>query len=379
MSQVIIIGAGIVGLSHAWMAAKRGHSVTVFERHSKAQGATIRNFGMVWPVGQPPGEALAIAKNSRALWVEFAQESGLWLNLCGSIHLAHRPDELEVLREFAEIAPPQGYDVQLLTPNEIMTKAPGANPDGLLGGLWSRMECGVNPRVAVATLANWLSAKFGVDIRFSSRVISIQSGSNGPLVHLENGELRASDRVIVATGCDFQELFPIQFANSGVKSCKLQMLATQAQPAAWRIGPHLASGLTLRHYDNFRICSSLKALCHRIAEESPDLDKFGIHVMASQTEDGRVILGDSHEYGFDISPFDKEIIDELILKELRKVIYLPNWQIAERWHGIYAKYPGGFTFESQPLPGVHVSTGTGGSGMTMSMGIADRFWMSQPR
>jgi glycine/D-amino acid oxidase-like deaminating enzyme len=96
--------------------------------------------------------------------------------------------------------------------------------------------------------------------------------------------------------------------------------------------------------------------------------------MASQTEDGRVILGDSHEYGSDITPFNKEIIDDLILDELRKVIFLPNWQIAERWHGIYAKYPGGFAFESQPLPGVHVSTGTGGSGMTMSMGIADRFW-----
>jgi len=374
MSQVTIIGAGIVGLSHSWMAAKCGHSVTVHERHANAQGATIRNFGMVWPIGQTHGEALAIAQTSRSLWLEFAKDSGLWINPCGSIHLAHRADELEVLREFAEVGPPLGYEVKLLTPAQTLAKAPGANPNGLLGGLWSETECGVNPRFAVATLARWLSAKLGVKIHFSSKVTSVESGDKGPLVNLDNGQVLESDCVVVATGSDFRDLFPNQFANSGVKSCKLQMLATKAQPDAWRIGPHLASGLTLRHYDNFRICGSIKSLCQRIAAESPELDKFGIHVMASQTEDGRVILGDSHEYGSDITPFDKEIIDHLILDELRKVIFLPNWQIAERWHGIYAKYPGGFAFESQPLPGVHVSTGTGGSGMTMSMGIADRFW-----
>ena len=374
MSQVTIIGAGIVGLSHAWMAAKRGHSVTVHERNPIAQGATVRNFGMVWPVGQPPGEPLEVAKRSRDLWLEFASDSGLWLTTCGSIHLAHNSDELEVLREFAEIGPPLGYDVKLLTPIQTIAKAPGANPNGLLGGLWSGTECGVNPRLAVARLADWLSAKFGVNIRFSSRVLSVESGTKGPMVNLEDGQSIESDCVVVATGSDFQELFPKQFAQSGVKSCKLQMLATKTQLNGWRIGPHLASGLTLRHYDNFRICSSIKTLRQRIANESPHLDKFGIHVMASQTEDGRVILGDSHEYGSDISPFDKDAIDSFILEELRKVIFLPNWQIEERWHGIYAKYPAGFAFESEPLPGVHVSTGTGGSGMTMSMGIADRFW-----
>lgn len=369
--NVAIVGAGIFGLAHAWSAAKRGHRVTIVERSQRASGASIRNFGMVWPIGQPAGVYHEIALSSRNAWLELASATKVWVNPCGSIHLAHRADEWTVLQEFAGLAPQLGFDCELLSAEQVQKRTPAANPQGLLGGLVSSTECCVNPPSVIRSLPAWLTEAHGVEFHFGATITAI----DGQRL-VGHSVQEKFDRIVVCSGTDVSTLYPQSFKQSVLRLCKLQMMKTVPQSGQWKLGPHLASGLTLRHYSCFEACASLSSLRQRIASETPELDRYGIHVMASQNDTGSVILGDSHEYDGDVEPFDKQVIDELMLRELGRIICLPNWKIAERWHGYYCKNPNGPEFTAEPEPGVSIHTGAGGSGMTMAFGLAERHWES---
>lgn len=365
--DVAVIGGGIVGLAHAWMAARRRLRVLLLERTAAAEGASVRNFGMIWPIGQPAGELQTLALRSRELWLELGSLGVVEVEQCGSIHLAHRRDELAVQEEFCGLGT---HGARMLAAREVAEHSPLANPDGLLGGMYSPTEMRVDPRTASARLARWLAESQQVECRFGVSAIAVEDH----VVRASDGRRWRADRIVVASGSDLKTLFPETLGASGLVLCKLQMLKSVAQPAASHPAPHLASGLTLRHYAAFHDCPTLKTLQARIDRETPDLPRYGIHVMASPFPNGEVILGDSHEYGDEISPFDKSEIDDLILRESRKVFRLSDWTIRQRWHGVYAKHPSLPVFEQPAAEGVHVFVGTGGAGMTMSFGLAERAW-----
>ncbi|ETI06568.1 FAD-dependent oxidoreductase, partial [Bordetella pertussis] len=83
--DVVVVGAGMLGIAHAWAAARRGLSVAVVERSQRAHGATIRNFGQVLVTGQAPGVMARHARQSRELWLELAAGAGVHVRANGSL------------------------------------------------------------------------------------------------------------------------------------------------------------------------------------------------------------------------------------------------------------------------------------------------------
>ena len=361
-----MIGGGILGLAHAWTVARRGHSVTLFERGLAASGASIRNFGMIWPIGQPAGEMHQMALRSREIWLDVLNAASLPYHPTGSVHLAYTHDEADVLREFAEIGPAAGYVCEWLSAPSVLDRTGAVQPEELKGGLWSATELTVDPRVTIARLPEFLR-EAGVATRFGETVTRIDL----PRIETGSGGFEA-DAAIVCSGDDFETLFPGVFQTSGLTRCKLQMMRTAPQPDGWQLGPALAAGLTLRFYKSFQICSSLAPLKKRIAVEKPEYEKYLIHVLVSQTADGAITLGDSHEYGPCVDIFNKTEIDDLILREAETFLRLPDFEIAQRWQGVYSLHPDKPYFEAGPARGVRIVTAPGGSGMTLSFGIAER-------
>jgi D-hydroxyproline dehydrogenase subunit beta len=355
MHEVAIVGAGIIGLAHAYHFAKRGDRVRVYERSPRAQGASIRNFGMLWPIGQPKGERAELAMRSAEIWREVLEVSQLWSDPCGSLHLAYEADEEAVAQEFASAEPTRG---EWIDPAAVATLSPAAKQQGLRGALHSKHERIVDPRLVIRLLPDFLEERYGVEFHFAHAVRDCRA-------------LKA-DIVIVANGADFESLYPELFAKSELTRVKLQMLRTVPQPEGWRLGPALAAGLTMRFYQSFAQCPSLPLLARRFAESMPEFDRWGIHVMASQMPDGSITLGDSHEYGLEIDIFNKEEIDALILDYLQRFVKFPNPQIAQRWNGIYAKRFDAPYWIAEAEPGVKIVNGLGGAGMTLSFGLAEK-------
>lgn len=361
-----VIGAGIVGLAHAYHLARRGRKVVVIERDPIALGASVRNFGMLWPIGQPAGERRGLARRSLAIWLDILGQAGLWHRRAGSLHLAYHGDEMQVLHEFLEAGGGRGEPYEWLDPAEVRGLAPRVRADGLLGALWSPEEVCVDPREVLAGLPGWLGRQFGVSFRFEECAVDVRSGS----VSTARDRLEV-ERVWVCSGDELRVLFPDALRESGLARCKLQMMRSQPSGPESSIGPMLAGGLTLRHYAAFRDCPGLAAVSERVARESPWFDRFGIHVMVAQNGRGELTIGDSHEYGPEVDPFDKAEIESRILDYLGRFLDVPGLKIVSRWHGTYAKHPSEPYVILDPCAGVRIVTGLGGAGMTLSFGVAD--------
>ena len=363
--DVAVIGAGIVGLATAYAAACKGLKTIVFERNPRAVGASVRNFGLVWPIGQPAGPLFDRAMHSREIWLDIAAASGIQVKQNGSLQLAYHDDEVAVLNDFFKRAESAGYQVKMLTPNEVAAYSPAVKKEGLKAGLWSATECTVSPRQAIPQLAQYLEKELDVIFCFGTAVTHVDTG-----ILSDFHDIWHAERIFICSGADFETLYPRVYRESGITKCKLQMLRTGPQAADWQLGPSLCAGLTLLHYNSFAHLQSLAPVRERYDLENPDFARYGVHVLVSQNHHGEIILGDSHEYGWDVSPFDSEAINQLILSYLKTFAHFPDAAIAETWHGVYPKLPGRTDFVQEVEPGVWIVNGLSGAGMTMSFGLA---------
>jgi D-hydroxyproline dehydrogenase subunit beta len=364
-ADIAIVGAGIVGLAHAYMALRKGYKVVLFERDQFAVGASVRNFGLVWPIGQEPGINLDRALKAREHWIEVAREAGFWIHQNGSLHLAYHEDEWQVLQEFVSLYRDISYKCSLLDVGDMVRKSPIIRYQGLRGGLWSETEATVYAREAVRKIPVWLQEKFGLIIKYGNVVREISL----PLIKTAR-ETWKVNKVIICSGADFETLYPEVFDQHPVSKCKLQMMKAVPEKKIV-LGPTLCAGLTLRHYSAFSKCMSLTKLDARYDALEKQYKDHGIHVLVAQNSEGDLIIGDSHHYSRTVEPFDNEQVNQLILDYLNSFIEMGKIKITERWNGVYPKVQEATTLILEPEPGVMIVNGFGGAGMTLSFGVAE--------
>ncbi|MCY1413317.1 FAD dependent oxidoreductase [compost metagenome] len=125
------------------------------------------------------------------------------------------------------------------------------------------------------------------------------------------------------------------------------------------------------HYGAFADLPEAKALQAQIEAHSPHLQTHGIHLLISPTPHGELIIGDSHDYGQDASPFNAEQVDEWMI-ELAEQTLGGRIKVVERWQGVYgARGPGPFSL-LQVVPGLNAALMHTGVGMSVGPALAER-------
>lgn len=326
-TDVAIVGAGILGLAHAAAAVKRGLRVTVFERSDIAVGASIRNFGQMLVTGQPPGIMLDLARESRALYLGWADQAGISVRSKGALLFSRNSAEDAVLDEFMSVrAPAFGYNVKLLR---------GAELAGLYGGRFTRHRSALQgfddlqlySREAVPALAAWLATQ-GVRFHFGTLVRNVDGGRLDTTAGVCNAQ-----RVIICSGHDYQTLCAEQLRALQPQVCRLQMLRVTPDDG-FQLEHAVLTGLSCTHYGAFADLPTAQALATQIEQQRPELARHGIHLLVSPTPYGDWIVGDSHDYSQDARPFNAESVDSIMLDLARDALG-SKLRVVERWQGVY--------------------------------------------
>ncbi|MEK0085307.1 TIGR03364 family FAD-dependent oxidoreductase [Benzoatithermus flavus] len=362
--DLAVVGAGICGLAHALAAANRGKRVVVIDRDAQANGASIRNFGFVTVTGQQRGTCWQRARRSREVWAELAPRAGIRIEQEGLVVVARRPEAQAVLEAF--LATEMGEACELLGPEAARRRFPMLGDGPFAAVLHSPHELRVESRDAIPALARWLAEAKGVVFLRETFACSVEP----PSIETSRGRI-AAEACIVCPGDDFLSLFPERLTAYGLTRCKLHMLRVAPPAPGWRMQAPVMSDLGLVRYLGYAELPEAAALRRRLeAEQAAELAN-GVHLIAVQSRDGSLVVGDSHHYATTPDPFAPDAVDALILGELRAVLDVPQPRVVARWTGTYASAPDRLMLVDRPADAVRLVLITSGTGASTSFAIAE--------
>lgn len=209
-SDVIVVGAGVVGAAIAWRCAQRGQDVTLVDP-DPSRGAWHTAAGMLAPVTElhyTETSLLRLNLDSLGRWPSFAAELAeaagqpTGLRETGTVLVAHDAADLATLRDLHAFATGLGVGADLLTGRELRALEP-ALAAGLPGGLHAPGDHQADPRLLRAALAE-AGRRAGV-VLVAGEVADLvrdgdREGGRVTGVVLADGTTLAGGTVVVAAG-----------------------------------------------------------------------------------------------------------------------------------------------------------------------------------
>ena len=213
--DVVVIGAGAIGLAVAWRAQRSGLRVVVLERGAAGQGTSRVAAGMLAPIAEAsPAEEplLELGLRSAQLYPQFVDElcepaeiASVGYRNEGTLLVARDADEAEALEREFELRRHYGLAVQRLRPSAARRLEPALIPSVRLA-LEVADDHAIDPRALTAALSCALQ-RAGGGLREQTPVAGLgTTGGRLSGVVLGDGEELRAEQVVVAAGVWSSEL-----------------------------------------------------------------------------------------------------------------------------------------------------------------------------
>jgi FAD dependent oxidoreductase TIGR03364 len=367
--DLAIIGGGILGTFAAYHAAQAGKKVLILERSNVPVSASVQNFGQIVPSGLKGDWRKYGAKTVEVL-TTLQSKGDFGVRQNGSIYLASDEYESTLIQEMAKINSEEEYDHKLMEKDEAIRQFPYINENYCHSAIYYPQEISTNPSFLLEKVHKYLTEVLEVSIQYYTAVKDVQTIESQCYLATTNGKIFSSDKVLVCTGAEYQTLFPEFYYNDEIECSKIQMLFTK--PTSVKLNANVLSGLSIRRYESFKECPSYHNY-QKPYEIDEQAKEWGIHILFKQDVDGRIIIGDSHEYqdahkkdllGFRV----QHDVNNYIIELAKKMIHLDNWEIDTSWYGIYPQCKNHDIYEATIDDNIHIVNAIGGKGMTASPG-----------
>ncbi len=202
MPEVVIIGAGVIGLSVAWYLTERGVRSVVVERTAIGAGATAWQSGGVraqWTSAENCRMALESQAFYRQLDDRLMPQVSPQLESCGYAFVARTPETMESLRRDAAEQKRLGVRTSVVDAGRLAELVPGLNTDAVVGGVYNGHDGYFARPQAVAPAFARAARRAGAEIHFGTarRLLLDRAGWT---VELANGVRIVASDVVLAAG-----------------------------------------------------------------------------------------------------------------------------------------------------------------------------------
>ena len=177
--DILIIGAGSVGLPTAYQFATRGVTVAVIDKEASAgRGQNKTAIGGIRATHSDSAK-ITIAQSSIHLISSMKEEHGFEVNWKqgGYLYPVYTKEHEISLKELLIKQKQFHLDIDWISPQDISALVPGITTQDLLGGTYSPKDGSASP-LLVADAYYQLARQHGVDFYFREKVIDIQTHNN---------------------------------------------------------------------------------------------------------------------------------------------------------------------------------------------------------